>query len=190
LAFEQYLDADTDADRAAGKQLMKQYVDKLDGKITEWDAAGKFTSKGSKIKMKGLLSSSRRLVTAIDDGVDAFRLVRGAQILLSATPLTLVADLAINWAVETLLEQWRRKKACYQAVLMMPLKYQGREYTAGINGHMGMVVGDKKQSKMDNFLTGAGFDGKNDGDIFDWYASAMNWLSGDDREYIYKTDDQ
>ncbi len=45
---------------------------------------------------------------------------------------------------------------------MAPLRYQGREFAAGITGHKGLVVGDKP-GKWDNFYMGLGFDGDGKG---------------------------
>lgn len=194
--FEDYLAADAEG-KKAGVGLIKEAHAKIAGKVAQWEAEGMFEEgvevagknvggAARKIAMKGLVSSTGKMVEALEDGTRAFKLLRAAQVLTDPIPLAIILDLAVQWGVETLLEQWRRKKACYQAVLMMPLKYQGREYTAGINGHMGMVYGDTQQGKMDNFLSGLGFE---DGNIFDtmfqWYGEAMNTMSGEDRKFTY-----
>lgn len=197
IAIDWYFNADNDGDKTAARQLMKESVDKLEGKIDQWDKDGRFiTDKGKEIKglgsktnMKRLVSTTRRMTDSIQDGGKAFKLLRGASVMTRITPLSFIAGLAIEWGVETLLEQWRRNKAMGQAVLILPLRYQGRNYTAGINGHKGLVVGDNEMGKLDAFYSGLGFDGDDDGDLFEYFGTAMNWLSGSDRDYTVEMND-
>ena len=195
-ALKSYLKADQ-GDKLKHWHKMKEAVDKFDGKIAKWAKDGKFINSqgkkirgiGSQMNMKRLLSTTRRMTDALQDGTKAFKTLRGAAMLTKLHPLTLISGLAIEWAVETLLEQWRRNKAMGQAVLMLPLQYQGRNYTAGINGHKGMVVGDTKMGKRDGFYSGLGFNGKEDGDLFEIFGEAMNWLSGAEKDFIVSFED-
>jgi len=52
--------------------------------------------------------------------------------------------------VESVIEWFQRKTQSRQACMVMPLTVSGVEFSAGINGHMGLVVGDNA-SLMDRF---------------------------------------
>lgn len=180
---------------------MKQSAVKIEGKLAQWEKDGEFiNSAGKKIKGLGSYSSAKRTASivrqatnALIDGPKAFKLIEGAsKALLGLNPLSIIATLAISWATETIAEKYRRKKAAMQCVLVMPLHYQGRQYTAGINGHKGMVVGDAP-GRVDGFLSGAGLDGK-DGEggftDFEWAIDTWNFLmDANDKDYSVSEED-
>ena len=173
--------------REAKIKSLQNAAKKVEAKLSKWDKNGMFVNEdGVKVKglkgysnMKRTVSVLKQATNALTDGAKAFKLVRGAGMaLMGLNPLSLLASALFTWATETISEKYRRKKAMMQAVLVMPLMYQGRQYTAGINGHKGMVVGDP-MGKVDSFMSGMGFNGKNDegaGD-FEWVMDTWNWLT-------------
>jgi endonuclease YncB( thermonuclease family) len=174
-----------DPKRADLIEDMKQTAEKLEKKLEKWDKNGMFVNeqgvkvkgKGSYARMKRTVASVKSMTNALTDGPKALKLVRmGSMAILGLNPLSLAAAIATTWAVETIAEKYRRKKASMQAVLMMPLMYQGRQYTAGINGHKGMVVGDP-MGKMDSFMSGMGLDGINGNNDWEWVMDTWNWLT-------------
>lgn len=162
---------------------------KIEGKLAMWDKDLMFTNEagqkikgaGSYVRMKRTVSAIKQTSGALRDGAKAFKLVKAAGFALAGfNPLSLLAAAVTTWVVESIAEKYRRKKSTMQAVVMMPLMYQGRQYTAGINGHAGMVVGDNKPGKIDGFLQGFGLDGKDgEGGFTDleWAVDAWNWLT-------------
>jgi hypothetical protein len=126
-------------------------------KMPEWEKLGLFDKKGGKFKTKRLLSLMKTGTKVMKNGKNAFFLFRAAGVsILGTTPIGWIITIGSSIITETLAEMYRRKKANYQCVLILPLRHQGRSFTAGINGHKGMVVGDSP-GKMDNFLKGAGW---------------------------------
>jgi hypothetical protein len=61
--------------------------------------------------------------------------------------------------MEGLTESYRRNKKSRQAVMILPMRYQGRNFMAGLNGVAGAVVGTVP-GKMDQFYMGAGYGGE------------------------------
>jgi endonuclease YncB( thermonuclease family) len=98
-------------------------------------------------------------------------------LLLEDNIFTGIAAAAFSTVGEAIAENWRRKKALIQAVLMMPVHYQGRQYTAGITGHKGMVVGDS-MGKLDSFYSGLGLNGKDDDTFNEFLMQEWNDLTG------------
>jgi hypothetical protein len=66
--------------------------------------------------------------------------------------LFLAADIAITIIVHNIVEAYARKLRNRQAIMLMPLKYQGLPFTAGINGSQGMIIGSQP-SAVDKYLT-------------------------------------
>jgi hypothetical protein len=191
----------SNADRAAWVEDLKKQATKIETKVADWEAAGKFKNDiGKDIKgfksargAKNTVRAIKSMTNALSDGRKAFKAIRIAEGILSVgglvNPLSMVAALATTWAVETINEKYRRKKAQMQAVLVSPLMYQGRQYTAGINGHKGMVVGDA-MGKIDSFLSGMGLNGQNGDDEFEWIMDTWNWLTdAEGKDYSISEDD-
>jgi len=180
-----------DPNREAKLKELDDKVSKLEGKVNKWKEDGVFeNAKGKNVKgIKGKmatranLSAIKNATAALKDGSKAFpKIAKAATIVRAANPVALIASTAASWAVDTILEKYRRKKAAMQCVLIQPLTYQGRQYTAGINGHKGMVVGDSP-GRLDSFMMGAGFDGKDDGGIQEWVMDMFNDLAGDHKDF-------
>lgn len=186
-----------DPDRANILKELQQDADKVQAKVQEWDKNGNYTTADGK-KVRGTKSAlshkmnaatirmgTEALMGDLKDakgGRKAFQLIRGAgSVLLSATGIGLVVSLGSIWLTETMFEKYRRRKAAMQAVLIMPLQYQGRAYTAGINGHRGMVVGDP-MGKEDSFFSGMGWNGKNGDNNWEWTVDVWNWFANADKK--------
>jgi endonuclease YncB( thermonuclease family) len=179
------------AERAEWLKDLTSQSKGLESKMADWEAKGLFKNEIGK-DLKGLKSRRSMKLTvkaitktteALRDGAKAFKAIKVASSILAlgglVNPLATIASLGITWATETIAEKYRRKKAMMQAVLVQPMKYQGRDYTAGINGHKGMVVGDA-MGKIDSFLSGYGLDGVEDnGGAEEWIMEAWNWLTED-----------
>ncbi|MDK2600692.1 hypothetical protein QO179_24670 [Bacillus stercoris] len=190
-----------DPERAAKIKKMQEAGEKVQKKLKQMKKDGSFVnSAGKKIKGKGSYARLSRTVfamrqgaNALSDGKKALNLIKGAGTALGLlNPLAVVASILTSWATETIAEKYRRKKATMQAVMMMPLQYQGKQYTAGINGHKGMVIGDSP-GKLDSFLSGAGLDGK-DGEggflDFEWAMDTWNWLTNaEGKDYAISEED-
>lgn len=131
-------------------------------------------------KTKTELKKMKNLVRASKYGAKANTIMKGSVSLVrgvtSLNPIGLLLTAAFTVGTESLFEMWRRKKQDTQCVVIMPLQYRGREFTAGINGHRGAVYGDEP-SAMDRFLEATFED-----DLEDWkeYGSALiNFMAGE-----------
>lgn len=155
--------------KASGKAMLEG-IHKITGQVLV------DLKQGAKIGKLNLSSAS----ALTKNGIKSFKAARALMLL---NPLSLVASLGISVGVHMVGEMFVRSKKEKQAVVVLPLYYMGREYTAGINGHRGMVVGDSP-GKWDNFFMGLGFDGKGKGlDAF--IGQALNlFLDGDAVENI------
>ena len=146
--------------------------------------------KGSLVRAKRTAGLVGNMTKALTDGPKAFKFIKFANVFMLGNPVSFVAGLVATWAVENIVEKYRRQKTAMQCVLMMPLTYKGREYTAGINGHQGMVVGDP-MGKMDSFVSGMGFNGvDDDGGASEWLMDAFNWYAdADNKDFSVTVDD-
>lgn len=165
-AFNEWTNASTPEAKAGAVSKLEKSLEKITSadKLKEWEKAGHFGTAGGKFKYKGLVSSAKGVTQLIKNGgkwgskaVNGIRSI--GTIAGLSNPIGWVALLGGTVLTESIAEMYRRKKARYQCVIMVPLTYQGRAFTAGINGHKGMVIGDAP-GKLDNFLMGLGFDGK------------------------------
>lgn len=198
------LDQD-DPKRAAKVKEIQNSADKIQAKVETWEKNGDFnTPDGDKVKglkskasRKANAAAVKQAANALSGGVKgakagrkAFGLVKGAAtVLLTSTVVGGLVALGATWLTETMFEKYRRRKAAMQAVLIMPLQYQGRSYTAGINGHKGMVVGDP-MGKEDSFLSGMGWNGVNGDSNFEWIMDTWNWLANaEDKDFSITRED-
>lgn len=184
--YEQFANA-SEADKPGLIKEMKDVSSGLSKKVKVLakggdlvDEAGKILSKSdAKViqKAAGVIENSMKAITGGGKVVESLQKVGG--FMLEDNPATFIVMTALQMAGESIAEWYRRKKALLQAVMMMPISYQGREYTAGITGHKGMVVGDS-MGKYDSFLSGMGFDGKSNDSFIDYFMTGVNWLTGAD----------
>jgi hypothetical protein len=63
----------------------------------------------------------------------------------------ILLDIGLTVVCNTLSEYYRRWRHNRHAIMIMPLKYKGKAYTAGINGHRGIIYGEKGGT-LDNFF--------------------------------------
>jgi hypothetical protein len=79
---------------------------------------------------------------------------------LGVTGLSIVGGLAIDATItfitSALIERYTRYLDARQALTILPLKYRGDDFVAGIKGHKGLVAGEAP-SAWDKFLSGTGF---------------------------------
>lgn len=137
--------------------------------VDNWNAKG--IKRVGKLNVKGLLYAAENIKDGVKKGKTAVQFLKVAGTgLMRSTVIGFIASVALTVVTETISEMWRRKKKSHQAVMMVPLQYQGREFTAGINGHRGMVVGDDP-GKWDKFFMGMG--------EFSAVGSAMNFMFDD-----------
>ena len=192
----------TGLDSAQRAEVIKEIQDsasKVEKNLEQWKDDGNFKNeagktkkgKGSYSRMKRTVSVAKQSANALTDGGKAFRLIRGASAAVSVVnPLALAATAVSTWAVETIFEKYRRAKGRNQTVILMPLMYQGRQYTAGINGHKGMVVGDAQMGKLDSFMSGMGLDGVDGNSNWEWIMDTWNWLAdAEGRDYTVTRED-
>lgn len=186
-------------DRAKTIKDIQDSAAKIEKNLEKWEENGDFKTdkgvdkkgKGSYARMKRAVGIAKSSADSLTDGAKAFKFIAKASKIVSLVhPLALAATVVSTWAVETIFEKYRRKKATMQCVLMMPLMYQGRQYTAGINGHAGMVVGDAKMGKLDSFMSGMGLDGENGNNDWEWVMDTWNWLAdAEGRDYTVSHED-
>ena len=170
--------------RTTNKEELKKLYDEMDGhikKAQERLGKAKDANDAKRIaKAKTELKKMRSLMKASRYGSKANVVMKGSISLMrgvtSLNPLGLLLTAAFTVGTESLFEMWRRKKQNTQCVVIMPLQYRGRNFTAGINGHQGAVYGDEP-SAMDRFMEATFED-----DLTDWkeYGAALiNFMAGE-----------
>lgn len=157
-----YYSAESDAAKSGALDGLTKALDKMKGKVASSEAKGAGKVLG-KLGQKGLVSISEGILNNLGKGRSAMAFLRAGGLLVrgSMGAVNIVAGLAVSYAVSTWQEAMRRNKKARQAVMIMPMKYQSRNFTAGINGQKGSVVGTKP-GKMDQFYMGAGYGGQDD----------------------------
>ncbi|ABY46707.1 thermonuclease family protein [Bacillus mycoides] len=112
-------------------------------------AAGKTAGKTAFIKntsKQALLKSGAAFAKVLSNSDDIAKIGKGAVGIIrgaaSFTPVGLIVNASIWIGTEMLFEHYRRFKENLQCVVAMPLTYRGKELTAGINNHAGMIYGD------------------------------------------------
>jgi hypothetical protein len=157
--IKQYYDKGSTANKAKVLSEMEDVVQKMKGKISGINADTKLKKLG-KINKKGLVSISEGIIKNLGKGKGALNFLRVGSFLAGGVTLgvSVLAGMALSFVVSTWQEAYRRNKKAKQCVMILPMKYQGREFTAGINGYAGSVVGSKP-GKMDQFYMGAGYGG-------------------------------
>lgn len=132
---------------------------------------------------KNLVSKTGRLGVTTATGVTA----RGMRMVAALSQISwirkwgpqIALDIAFTIITNNLIERYQRFLKSRQALTIMPLKYRGKEFTAGLEGHAGSVVGDVP-SAMDKFLEGTGFASP--------VMSTVNLLLGVDIDYTPQED--
>lgn len=138
-------------------------------------------------KLNATLKNTKSIMNGAKNGANMFKSVKTLACGIGPGAfLAILAGFAFEVAVSGIAEWWTRKKKAQQCVIMMPLKYRGRKYIAGIRGTKGMVVGDAP-GRFDNFMMGNGLmqDGevKKDDGIADYVVDVLNWISQDNKQF-------
>ncbi len=150
-------------------EVQKTILTKMENSVTSISTelkginADKNIEKLGNVSRKGLISLSKGIIGNLKEGKNALSLLRIGGLATSVTTagISVLATMALTLLTQTLSEKYRRMKKSRQAVMIMPLQYQGRAFTAGLNGSAGAVVGTNP-GKMDQFFMGMGYGGKND----------------------------
>jgi hypothetical protein len=130
------------------------------------DDIAKAAMSGAVTKVKGIISAGKEI--PILAGIFAGAAGTTGAVALAAVVLPAVAEAAVWYIVtESLLELFQRRLQNRQAVTIIPLKLYGKEFTAGIYGHRGCVVGDT-QGDVDKAL------------------SKLSWIFGESHSYTYE----
>lgn len=163
-AFKQALKNYSEANVTEVKQKhlkeMEDAIHKIESKLGGVNAETTAKKLGN-VSRKGLLSLSKGIVNNLKTGKNALALIRigGVASGIATFGISTLATVAISIFTETMMESYRRHKKARQAVMIIPLRYQGRNFMAGLNGVAGAVVGTKP-GKMDQFYMGAGYGGE------------------------------
>ena len=202
-AFEEFYRLPRNADPAVKQKLIDRMNKAAEGmdKVVEGAKADYKNSKSwfnvfskdrkaakqTYANMKFLVRKNKAITGALKTGKGAgTALTAGRQVLrasLSATVVGALLDIVITVATESVFEAYSRFKEALQCVWMVPLQYKGKELTAGINGHQGMVVGDAP-GKLDVILDSKAFEeDKADGEWGNTFAEVMNFFSGDGKKF-------
>lgn len=132
-----------DIDKAALRSRLVTQLKTASAAIPE--ATGKVGA-AKVLAKKVALQSARALVGLMSEGAQAAKITRGllnlGRGILSLNPLGFVINVAVWIGSEMLFEHYRRFKENLQCVIAVPLTYRGKELTAGINNHAGMIYGE------------------------------------------------
>jgi hypothetical protein len=121
-------------------------------KLTEVKAA--IVNSKSTSVIKGLKSFFSTIDKVSETGKAIREVGKAAKYMRVLKGAALAADIAVGVAggvlieigiailVNGLAEMYRRFRHNRQAVVIMPIKYRGRPYTAGIKGHKGIIYGE------------------------------------------------
>lgn len=141
---------------------LESHVGDMKGKLKTINTTSKL-KKLTHMNKKGLVAISEGIVKNLTSGRTALQFMKVGAFLGGPVSLAvnILAGLAFSFLTATWAEAYRRAKKSRQCLMILPLKYQGREFTAGINGYKGSVVGSRP-GKMDQFYMGAGYGGKDD----------------------------
>ena len=189
--FNKYVSLeDNDPRKAAAEKEMEEAFEKLKAKVKQIEKSG---SKAiEKINAKSVANFIQGFKAIRSGGKDAVKAAMSTISLAAKARPILMSNIITGAATvltEGLFEMYRRYKASFQAVLVFPMRYRGREFSAGITGHKGMVVGDTEMGAVDSLLSGLGFNGKEDGNLLELFFDVLNFLTGDDKKFTTSYED-
>lgn len=157
--------------------------------VTEFEDAAKNMTKATgksgflkNTSKKAILQSGTafaKVLSSSDDiakiGKGALNMVRGAA---SFTPVGFIVNAGIWIGTEMLFEHYRRFKENLQCVVAIPLTYRGKELTAGINNHAGMIYGDAP-GRYDKMFSATLFHDDGDAEFFgNAFIEIANFFTG------------
>ena len=207
-AFEEYYRLPKNhPDRAKALEKMNEAAKGIDKYVEsnkelwkdEKKAFGRFSAQAKQWKQeyKDMKFLSRK-TKAISNGLKAGKAAKGALLgtsittaraVFSATGIGAIIQVGTTVLTEGLFEAYSRYKEALQCVIMIPLQYRGREFTAGINGHRGMVVGDDP-GRLDKLLSSKPFeDDVADGEWGNTMFEVLNFMSGSEKKFSTKQED-
>ena len=102
------------------------------------------------------VAASKAVVAVTSTATKKGLLARTVSVILPASIPALVIDIGISFLVASLVDKFERYLDSRQAVVIMPLRYRGKNFVAGIKGHKGLVAGEAIGS-WDKFWAGTGF---------------------------------
>lgn len=127
--------------------------------IKELVSTGEIAESGAKLgKAGGLFSNTGKALKTIVSGGGFMALFQtGKALVTKFNPLVLVADLLLSAVIGNTLNLVSRALRNLHAVEIMVLRKHGVEFSAGINGHMGLVYGDAPHKTLEtmNVLSGS-----------------------------------
>jgi uncharacterized protein YjeT (DUF2065 family) len=171
-----------DGEKAANIGLTDEMMDALRSTKKFTNAKKAIMNSKTDSKVIGGVQKFLRTIDKIDDvedGVEgirkvgkaakAMRMVKG---LASVTDVALgitgsiIVEVGVTVITNSLVEAFRRYRHNRQAVTIMPMKYRGKPYVAGINGHRGIIYGEPA-GKLDKFFDNSVFIQIFDGLVYD-----------------------
>lgn len=168
-ALRKFLDGTEKNDAAmikAGKEEMDKAMKAMKDKVAGMkDGKGKASLKAALSAADDIskgIQSGTATATSVAMGKNVLNKVKILKLATSSNMIALLASAGLSVAANIVQEAYARGKIHKQAIMILPLQYQGREFAAGINGHKGLVMGDPP-GKWDNFYMGLGFDGDGEG---------------------------
>lgn len=109
-----------------------------------------YKNKGRESKVLNALIKANK-TKAVTKTRAVLRAVKG--LLTRVWVVGIIADVGLSILAHNALEAYSRFKKSRQAVMVFPLTYKGKPWTAGLNGHQGCVIGDDP-SRIDKFWDG------------------------------------
>ncbi|UOE58080.1 nuclease [Cytobacillus oceanisediminis] len=163
--------------KALNDRLKKHFQNAIQNLTKSQGKWGTGTAKT--LSRKLVLTSGLKMLTNADDVAKASKNIIGMlRGVASATPIGFILNMGFWIGSEMLFEHYRRYKENLQCVVAMPLTYRGKELTAGINNHAGMVYGDTP-GRYDKMFDATLF--HDDGEAEFWGNAGielLNFLSG------------
>jgi hypothetical protein len=170
-------------------ELAKQFDDALKALPK---ATGRFgTGTVKDISRKGLLRAGAMIARGLSGGGEIAATAKSVMTAIrgvaSFTPVGFIVNMAFWIGTEMLFEHYRRYKENLQCVQAIPLTYRGKELTAGINSHAGMIYGEAPGRYDKLFDATWGTDDGEAEDIFgNFWIEALNFFTGSGGVYANK----
>lgn len=168
-AAREFIEADkisNEADRDAAKQKAQKKMNQLENKVKakplpNAKSQGRMARAGNVIarSSRTLMQSMTKFASGAGGQTARAALIRSGAMLFGGPVGLVVGTAATSILTDTIGELYNRRRGNMEAVLMAPLMYHGRNFTAGINGHRGSVYGDEP-GRWDYFFLGAGVGGE------------------------------
>lgn len=158
-------------------KLNKELAKAIGNKAIE--ALDKLASKNPTMK-KAHTKATKAAVSAIASGKNIYnKILNVVKVISFGNPYSAIIHAAVWIGSELLFENMRRFKQTLQTVTIVPLTYQGKELTAGVNSHAGLVYGEAPGKIKSYFDATFGKDAGAAEDIFGVnFNRLMNFFNG------------